>query len=94
MRLGEEERAMDELIKSANDSETWKRTRDTRTSFIKISFSDDLDSVIVATADHKSPWVSDGEQHESFEAARRAHGLPAVGPVTAAPDWSRPRSMG
>ena len=67
-----------ERIKTTNDSETWKRIDGTRVDYVKITFDDDLDAVVVFGSDHKGPWVSDGDRYDSFEVARRAWGLPDV----------------
>lgn len=63
-------------IKTSSRSETWRVVLDSgRWRHVRISYDDDLDAVVVATADHKDPWVSDGMRYDSFETARAAHGL-------------------
>ena len=65
-----------EPIRVSANAETWKITEDTRTHYVRIKFDEDADAVIVVFADHKGPWIGDGTPYDSFEAARRAFGLP------------------
>lgn len=66
-----------ERIKTSLSAETWRTPLDSgRFRYIRISYSDDLDAVIAETADHKDPWIGDGERYESFTKARGAWGLP------------------
>lgn len=58
------------------NSETWKCTNASWTSFVRFDAVGGGLAVHAFTSDHKGPWVSDGVTYPNFQAARRAFRLP------------------